>query len=277
MTLKRKVFNKISDIIILVLGLNKPNQFYQAFLSKIDAVQRETVNGTEIVFDANKELHLYRAKVFKTKEPETIEWINSFKDNDVFYDIGANVGVFSLYAALHRNCDVYAFEPESKNYACLHKNLYLNKLGKKVKAFNIALHNDNCVDYLYLHGMESGAALHSVGDPIDWKGEEYSSKYEQSVLAFTLDDFINTFKLPMPNHIKIDVDGNELKILQGSNNVLKSHDLKSISIELTEEDSELRGYIEEYGFKFISKRYAKTKKELEALGLGNYLFIRAED
>ena len=161
MTIKRTIFNSISDLIIWLFRLNKPNRLYQAFLSKIDAAQKEVVNGTEMIFVANKELHLHRAKAFKTKEPETIEWINGFEEGGVFYDIGANVGVFSLYAALHRNCDVYAFEPESKNYACLHKNLYLNNLAKRVKAFNIALHNAKCIDYLYLHGLESGAALHS--------------------------------------------------------------------------------------------------------------------
>ena len=41
----------------------------------------------------------YRAKTFSTKEPETLDWIDSFEKNSVFWDVGANIGLYSLYAA----------------------------------------------------------------------------------------------------------------------------------------------------------------------------------
>ena len=126
MSLKRKLFDLVSDIIIVIFRLNRPNKLYQMLMTKINVVKKVNVNETELIFDSNEELHYYRASTVSTKEPETLEWINGFNETDVLYDIGANVGVFSLYAALHRNCDVYAFEPESKNYACLHNNIYLN-------------------------------------------------------------------------------------------------------------------------------------------------------
>ena len=55
----------------------------------------ETKYGT-IHFFCPGRIPLFRAETFKTKEPETIEWIDSFKKNSVFWDIGANVGIYSL-------------------------------------------------------------------------------------------------------------------------------------------------------------------------------------
>src|SRR3990172_115673 len=141
MTATRKLFNAVSDALIWLLGLNRPIRVYRAFLARINAVKKVEINGTPMIFDANEELHLLRAELIASKEPETLEWIDSFADSAVLFDIGANIGVFSLYAALHRNCDVYAFEPEAKNYACLNKNIFLNKLGRRVRALNVALHN----------------------------------------------------------------------------------------------------------------------------------------
>ena len=100
------------------------------------------------------------------------------------FDIGANVGVFSLYAALHRDCRVYAFEPESKNYACLNKNILLNGLGRRVKALNVALHDRTEVQFLNLHDLASGSALHSVGEPIDQCGTIFKPKFEQGNSCF---------------------------------------------------------------------------------------------
>jgi hypothetical protein len=54
------------------------------------------------------EIPLWRANTLLTKEPDTIEWINSFEKEDVFWDIGANNGNYSLYAAI-KGIQVMAF------------------------------------------------------------------------------------------------------------------------------------------------------------------------
>ena len=198
MSWKRRLFDKLSDAIIAAAGLNRPIRLYRAFAERIDAVKRVSVNGTPIVFDANDELHLLRADWIESKEPETIRWIDTFERGTVFFDIGANVGVFSLYAALHRECDVYGFEPEAKNYACLNRNILLNGLGRRVKALNVGLHDSTAIEFLQLHDLTSGAALHALGQPVDWRGERFVAKFEQAVLAFTLDEFVERFSLPAP-------------------------------------------------------------------------------
>ena len=200
MTTTRKLFNTVSDILIWLLGLNRPIRVYRVFLARINAIKKVEINGTPMIFDANEDLHLVRAELIASKEPETIEWIDSFADSAVLFDIGANIGVFSLYAALHRNCDVYAFEPEAKNYACLNKNLLLNGLGRRVKALNVGLHDRTAIEFLHLHNLESGAALHALGEPIDRRKERFQPRFEQSVMAFALDEFIERFAAPAPNH-----------------------------------------------------------------------------
>lgn len=94
MSIKRAIFERVSDLLIAILGLNRPSRFYRAFLSRVNCVKRVTVNGTDIAFDANEELHLLRADWIDKKEPETLEWINGFGEGEVFYDVGANVGMF---------------------------------------------------------------------------------------------------------------------------------------------------------------------------------------
>ncbi len=64
----------------------------------------------------SNELEEYRADSFYTKEPETVAWIDSFNDNEIFFDIGANIGIYSLYASITHSCKTFCFEPYHKNY-----------------------------------------------------------------------------------------------------------------------------------------------------------------
>jgi FkbM family methyltransferase len=269
MSVKRRIFNYVSDALIALLGLNRPIRVYRAFLGRVNAVKEVSVNGTAMRFDANEELHLLRAGWLQSKEPETLAWIDSFGPRETFYDIGANVGVFSIYAALCRDSDVYAFEPESKNYACLCKNLYLNGLGRRVKALNVGLHDRTAIEHLQLSAMESGAALHSLGEPVDWREQRYQPKFEQSVLAFELDDFVERFRAPKPQHIKLDVDGNELKIIRGGQRTLSDPGLTSLMIEMNENNRELLDLLASCGLQLA------LRSRTPLPGIFNTVFRRA--
>lgn len=273
MTAKRRLFNAMSDALIAVLGLNRPIRAYRAFLSRINAVKQVEINGTRMVFDANEELHLLRADLLRSKEPETIRWIDSFAEGSVFFDIGANIGVFSVYAAAHRNCDVYAFEPEAKNYACLNKNILLNGLGRRVKALNVGLHDSTGLEFLNLHDLASGAALHALGEPLDWRGKRFEPKFEQAVIAFTLDEFVERFGLPVPHHVKLDVDGNEQRIIRGGQRTFSSPRLKSLLIEINENDRPLIELIESCGLMLAHK--TRLAMQGDTQDMFNAVFTRA--
>lgn len=276
-TWKRLVFDVISDALIGGFRLNRPSRIYQALMSRIDVVKEIDCNGTRLLFDANKELHLWRAQVFTQKEPDTIEWINSFNSEDVFLDVGANVGVFSLYAAAHRRCDVFAFEPESQNFACLNKNIFLNSLSRKIHPFNVGLDESTSVSEIYLEKFQSGGANHSVGAAINVKGEQYSATYSQTVLAYSFDTFREQFNLPIPHHIKIDVDGNEGKVLRGMRETIHTHQVRSICIELRESDVSSIEFIRGAGFEVLRKtRYESIVANGAEDYLSNFIFSRVQ-
>ena len=113
---------------------------------------------------------VWRARTSLTKEPETLEWINTFEDADVLWDIGANVGVYSLYAALRR-LTVLAFEPSSANSYVLSRNVEINKMDDRVSTFCLAFNNMTKWDLLYMSDTQFGGALSSFSHPVDIHGK----------------------------------------------------------------------------------------------------------
>jgi hypothetical protein len=78
---------------------------------------------------------LWRVETLFSKEPDTIEWIASFAPDEVLADIGANVGMYTIWAAKTRGTRVFAFEPEAQNYALLNCNIHANGLDQAVRAY----------------------------------------------------------------------------------------------------------------------------------------------
>ena len=81
-----------------------------------------------------------------TKEPETLEWIDGFdkKDKITFWDVGANIGLYSVYAATKfDNIDVTAFEPSTSNLRILSRNISENNLNNKIKINQLPLTDKN--------------------------------------------------------------------------------------------------------------------------------------
>ena len=89
-------------------------------------------NEIKLSFVTPNPLNIYRVKSFSTKEPETLEWIDSFTNDSVFWDVGANIGLYSCYAATKKGCDVIAFEPSVFNLELLARNISNNQLLEKI-------------------------------------------------------------------------------------------------------------------------------------------------
>ena len=90
------------------------------------AVPIVTVNTKhkQIKFFSPDQIIIWRAKTLLTKEPETIQWIDNFNKDETMWDIGSNIGVYTLYAAA-RGLKVDSFEPAPGNFFVLSK--YRNK------------------------------------------------------------------------------------------------------------------------------------------------------
>ena len=103
-------------------------------MKKIHILKKKILDQTITLFAPN-ELIKWRIDTLLTKEPETIEWINNFKDNKelVFWDIGANIGLYSIYAALrYKDIKIISFEPSTNNLRILSRNISINQLDEKI-------------------------------------------------------------------------------------------------------------------------------------------------
>ena len=247
---------------------------YQA----IDPRQSVRHGDIEVVYAIPNTATKWRVDTLFTKEPDTIEWIDGFEPGEVLIDIGANVGMYTIWAAKTRGVRVFAFEPESQNYALLYKNIVLNGLSEQVVAYCAALSDESVYSRLYLSQFEVGGSCHTFGEKLDHRLEPRNSKFSQGCISTTLDHLVATGVVPMPDHIKIDVDGLEHKVLAGCRNLLVERRLKSILIEINtnlEQHRKIISDLKPLGFTHSDAQVAKALRTEGAFkGVGNYVFRR---
>jgi FkbM family methyltransferase len=240
----------------------------------VPVIPVETIFGV-IKFYCQGTLPAYRAITLLTKEPETIEWINDFDRSDILWDIGANVGVYSLYAAL-KGINVNAFEPAPGNYYLLSRNIEINGFDERISSFCIAFNDQTCLDYFLMSNTKLGSSMNTFGQAIDWKGSAYEVQFKQSMVGFTVDDFIHQFSPAFPNHIKIDVDGIENKILHGASETLGDRRVKSLLVELNtdlnEQCSNVIRMLESKGLHLYKKESTLSNDEFSMVC--NHIFKR---
>lgn len=194
------------------------------------------------------------------KEPFTVDWINQWvRPGDVFYDIGSNVGVYSLVAAkkVGGGARVFAFDPSYANVASLGANVVLNEVVDRITPLPVALSASTGLAVFALRSLDAGSARHTLGDGPSAEGPVI---YRQPVMTFRLDDLIETVGLPLPNHIKLDVDGGELAVLEGAARALGSPSLRSMLIEVsTSMSDEITQALARYGLRLEAKVNVQTR------------------
>ncbi len=253
------------------------------------------VKGYDIILDIGSEIEIFRAETYSTKEPETLEWIERFfRPNDVIYDVGANIGLYSLFAAkrLEAKCKVYSFEPEALNYAQLNKNIYINGLSGIIIPCCLALTDRLCFDVFNLHpnivnpeklgkGLVAGSAAHNFGEAKDYAGDLFEPIHIQGMLGLSLDELWGSLGLDFPNHIKVDVDGLEASIIEGSKKTIQDKRLKSLMIEISvgrADENEITRKMVGAGFEKVTDFADHSKRQLIGTpyeGSENTLFVRS--
>jgi len=224
--------------------------------------------------ESNYENHTRTRSV--EKEPNTVKWLEEFVlPGDVFYDIGANIGAYSLIASKIRKGDVkvYAFEPAFPSFNQLCNNVLINDCQDSIIPLQLALSAETCLEHFNYYSLDPGRAFNSLGDASLSDGNSFSPVYIQNVISYKIDDLISQFGLPIPNHIKIDVDGFEIKVLKGANNTLASDDLKTLLIEVDEANetisSQVKNLLSQNGFMVQEKHKSGGQ-------INYYLFIRKD-
>ncbi len=257
-------------------------KFYEYFQN--DAYKSIVILEKNINFFIPNQITDWRVNTFFSKEPETIEWINKFekKDKIIFWDIGANIGLYSIYSSLkNKNSTTISFEPSSSNLRILTRNISINNLEKNIKVFPIPLSNkENSFQLMKEGQFIEGGALNVFGEKFDFEGKNFEPSMKYNLFGTTINFLLEHKILDIPDYIKMDVDGIEHLILEGGNRVLNNNKIKSLSIEVNEKFQEQQHRVmdemSKFGFKLLHKKnnntiFAKDSKFKEVF---NYVFIR---
>lgn len=203
---------------------------------------------------------------------ESIFLLHLIREKDLFLDVGANLGHYSLLLSGCVKCQSIAIEPVPKTYSQLVRNIELNQLSTHIKTLNIGVAQTK--EALYF-STDKGTMDRIV-----------SSEYRNSVevVVDTIDHIVEN-KTPIA--IKMDVEGYEYFALQGAKNVLGSEKLKVLILELNQsgkkygvEDDEIVNLLGEYGFKPYEYDFrSKTIRSLPSHNTHkfNTLFVKDED
>ncbi len=206
---------------------------YQEITANVMRQTSEVVyRGHLLRFSVPNKLNNYRVKTFATKEPDTLEWVENIVPGSILWDIGANIGLYSIYGAIAQKCRVIAFEPSVFNLELLARNIALNNLQDRVCIFPLPLSDRLGASLFKMSNTEWGGALSTFGQSFDQDGELLRQIFEYQTYGLTMENAVALLKIPQPDYLKIDVDGIEHLILRSGISILEKVD--SVLIELND-------------------------------------------
>lgn len=209
----------------------------------------------EILVSSKTELYARTASC--RREPGTVTWLESLDENSVLFDIGANVGAYSLVAAsLNKKIKVFSFEPHYGNFAKLCSNIEHNRLTHSIVPIYAALGDKTEIGELYhwdeYEKGEPGSSGHQLNRTLTEEEVEFKPVLKQFIPAFSVSDFCKIYSV-YPNAIKIDVDGIEDLIVKGAQFLFESKKVKTILIEVNKKSSGvIKDLMESWGYRLQS-------------------------
>ncbi len=274
-------FLVILDSFVFLISKKNFKYYLYDFLRN-NSISTIKILNKEIIFFTPSSISKWRIDSFYEKEPETLQWIDNFHNSDaVFWDIGANIGVYSIYAAIKKsNLKVVSFEPSTANLNLLSRNISMNNLHERIKISQIPLTKEN---NKFLTMKESslveGSALNAFGVDYDSDGKDIHEINKYQIFGNSINYFLDNKILEIPDYIKIDVDGIEHLILSGADKYLNNQKIISILIELNENFEEQFKISTEIlinnGFRLNKKeRSQMVERDHKNSKTFNYIFTR---
>ena len=158
----------LARLIIAIFKIDGSTRWGNEFIQSID----QTVK-VKNPLDKSKKLllttvhgRLYWRSVEALKlEPETNNMLKTIRNDEVFYDIGSNVGIYSLLAAQYNQVRTISFEMELMNCSIQHQNIHINNLQNLITLIPLALSEKNSVREVFYKDISPGDALHSLDNP----------------------------------------------------------------------------------------------------------------
>jgi FkbM family methyltransferase len=270
--------NKMTELIARLKRLSRAS-ILPGGVGHNGGIQQLIVKGTKLRFaalegDTADQIH-------QKYEEEVYEYIMKIPRGAVFFDLGASIGNFSLFSAA-RGLKTYAFEPDPKNFEALELNRRANEFAE-LRTFEIAIS-----DGANPHGiLMSNSKKQRRGDHHKvlrvLENSAHSSVVgqldtEQTVRTVSLDQAIEQLNLPVPDYMKIDIDGSEVAFFKGAAKTLPNPKLKSLMIELYKESPFypcLLRTLADANFELEAEFQITSAGQLEA-GLFNMEFVRKQ-
>ena len=198
-----------------------------------------------------------------SKEPGTIDWIaKEFKPGQIFYDIGANIGIFSIQAArrMEPNGKVYAFEPHSANFTRLVENISCNGLKGVVIPCNFPLQSREGFAYFNYESTMPGSSNSQLSSSLNESDSCQPTVMAELKYATSIDRLIECGIILPAHHVKIDIDGNELDVLKGMTGFLKSPQrARTVQVELNgHRNDEIYELMQDLGYRLADKHYSRS-------------------
>ncbi len=206
---------------------------WQKFFEKLDAACLVGMNigrGGDIYTSGEMQV----LKYIKGKSPSNL----------IIFDIGANIGDYSkiIRDYFNQKVDIYAFEPSQSAFQKLSKNL---EKDTKTKLYNFGFSDvDGSVK---LFNSTTGSGLGSI---YNRRLEHFETKMEEKeqIKLKTLDDFCKENNISQIDFLKLDVEGHELKVLEGAHSILKSGAIKYIQFEFGGCDIDSRTFFQDFWY-----------------------------
>ncbi len=220
---KKKISNKVS------LEIENRSYVYKKILNK------------SVKFFSPNHITDWRLNTLFSKEPNTINWIDNFKgDKIIFWDIGGNIGIYSIYAAIKhsKKIEIYTFEPSSNNLRVLCRNISINNFEEQIKIVQIPLYDGKPkILKMKESNFIEGSAINTFSKEFNHTGNRFNSNNSYHIVGSNIDFLLEQNIVKFPNYIKIDVDGLEHLIIKGFEEYLKKNNdqLKEFLIELNPE------------------------------------------
>tara|TARA_B100000900_G_scaffold124744_1_gene105255 strand:+ start:524 stop:1375 length:852 start_codon:yes stop_codon:yes gene_type:complete len=232
-------------------------------------------NGSFKIY-INSTHELNRALSFNTKEEDTLAWLKNNSGLDLV-DIGANVGVYSLYfAKISENSNIYSFEPDASSFTNLVKNISANSLSN-IKAFCIAIGRREGFYEMNFYDFASGAGAGSIDSEYIFTSAKDKKKYVQQTFCNTLDNCSKELIETENCLVKIDVDGPEYEIIKSGKNFLSSNKVISAMIEINSRNDrdkhKIFSLMQSYGYKQIYQ--GNWIEKYEDYEISNFFFFKS--
>jgi FkbM family methyltransferase len=157
--------------------------------------------------------------------------------NSVIIDIGGQIGIFTSFASKYAS-KIYTYEPTKENYKLLKKNISINNLGKKVKAYNMAVYDTETRLKIYLSKNNTGG--HSA----------YGSGKYETVKTTTLTKIFEDNDIKKCSILKLDAEGSEYSILYSTPKKYFNK-IEKIYLEYHDLDNDKKNH--KYLIKFLKK------------------------